>query len=591
MIAELDWFEFETRMRLIVTQLLQPLVQTLSDNSSSIESMNKSLSAHNARITNIEHLTGTPNQKTGWILEAEKRLSDLSLEIKLQSNKTLQKFSESDQLLINTQVSMQEISAFNESLSKQISLLEQDIETIQNTMHEVNNNLKLHFEAAQDDLSQKLSHLQTQITECAKHAEQNLKKNGELTQKTNENFHHLDKMRLMMREQSMQMIQLVHEKANTDEFLKLATSVDTRVEGSLEKLRLMENKFQEMVRFIDVYLPFDIQVYISDNLYSFLNKRTLKLWMKFEEQRRRELQKRATDFETVSQIEKVLQNTLNSIKNFEGRKDDIYFKMIRRRVEEGDDSDSDEVLDRKKKLGSLTMRKDNKKGQMGMQVDQETVNEILRAKKELNSALEAVKEGKLAQESLKAYITNEIQEMKVNLNVFQNLWKDSRTEDNEKFLKELAFNSDRIETYRNKIKDCHDAIYNISGLVSALTEFSIVITAILDQEEKDKKEVVKQTSELSLPPVHSRKRSLAHEYLSGRGLATKSPSSYIPSTLRYRNTLYSREELIELIGKVVTKAWSDTSSKIPFTPKKLNKIVKSQKLSSVLNISSSLFKS
>ena len=188
-------------------------------------------------------------------------------------------------------------------------------------------------------------------------------------------------------------------------------------------------------------------------------------------------------------------------------------------------------------------------------------------------------------------ILNQVQEMKVTLNVFQELWKTTRSEDSEKWMKDLTFNSDRIENYRSKIKDCHDAIFNIAGLVSALTEFSIVMTAILDQEEKNKKEVIKQTSELSLPPVHSRKRSLAHEYLSGRGLMTKSPCSQIPSTLSYRNSIYSRGELIELIGKVVTKAWTETSSKIPFTQKKLIKTNnKSQKLTSVLNISSSLFK-
>lgn len=587
--AELDWFEFETRMRLIVTQLIQPLVETLSDHSSNLESLNKSHSSHNVRITNIEHLTGNPDKKTGWILEAEQRMSDLSLEIKLLSSKTFQKFLENEQLLNNTQVALQESNAISESMTKQIELIEKDIETIQNTMHDVNNSLKSHFEAAQDDLTQKLSFLQNQINECSKQAEQSLKKSGEISQKTNENFHHLDKMRLMMREQSMQMIQLVHEKATVEEFLKLTTSVDNRVEGSLEKLRIMENKFQEMVRYLDVYLPFDMQVYISDNLYSFLNKRTLKLWMKFEEQRRKELQKRATDFDTVSQIGKVLENTLNAIKNFEGRKDDIYFKMIRRRVEEGS-SDSDEEYNRRKKLGSLTMKHDQKKVQTG-NLDKEMIDEILKAKKELSSVLATVKEGKTAQDNLKAFITNEIQEMKVNLNVFQDLWKTTRSEDIEKWMKDLTFNSDRIENYRSKIKDCHDAIFNIAGLVSALTEFSIVITAIINQEEKDKKEVIKQTSEMSLPPVHSRKRSLAHEYLSGRGLITKSPSSQIPSTLRYRNNVYSREELIELIGKVVTKAWSDSSSKIPFTPKKLKKINnQSQKLSSVLNISSSLFK-
>ena len=587
--AELDWFEFETRMRLIVTQLIQPLVQSLSDHSSNLESLNKSLSSHNVRITNIEHLTGKPDKKTGWILEADQRLSDLSLEIKLLSSKTFQKFSENEQLLNSTQVALQESNAIAESVTKQIELIEKDIETIQNTMHDVSNSLKSHFESAQDDLTLKLAFLQNQINECSKQAESSLKKSGELSQKTNENFHHLDKMRLMMREQSMQMIQLVHEKATVEEFLKLTTSVDNRVEGSLEKLRLMENKFEEMVRYLDVYLPFDVQVYISDNLYSFLDKRNLKLWMKFEEQRRKELQRRTTNFETVSQIEKILENTLSAIKNFEGRKDDIYFKMIRRRVE-NPSSDSDEEHDRRKKLGSLTMKHDQKKVQTGT-VDKEMVDEILNAKKELHSVLSSMKEGKNAQDTLKAFVTNEVQEMKVTLNVFQELWKTTRSEDSEKWMKDLTFNSDRIENYRSKIKDCHDAIFNIAGLVSALTEFSIVMTAILDQEEKDKKEVIKQTSELSLPPVHSRKRSLAHEYLSGRGLMTKSPCSQMPSTLSYRNSIYSRGELIELIGKVVTKAWTETSSKIPFTQKKLIKTNnKSQKLTSVLNISSSLFK-
>ena len=586
--AELDWFEFETRMRMIVTQLLQPILETIDDHSTNLESTNKSLTSHNNRLKNIENLTGTSNKKTGWILETEEKLNSLALEIRLLSNTTTQKFIETEQQVNNNQVSVKESQAISEQLSKEVELLEQDMETLQNTLHDVNNNLKLHFEAVQDDFSSKFQSLQTELNECKTLSDHNMKRTAELSQKTNENFHHMDKMRLMMREQSMQMIQLVHEKASVDEFIKLSTSVDTRVDNALEKLRLMENRFHEMVRYVDVYLPFDIQVYISDNLYSCLNKKNMKMWMKFEEQRRRELQKKATDFDTVSKVENILQKTLDSIKNFETRKDDIYFKMIRRKIEEG--SSSSDESPKGKKFGSLSMRQDLKKN-FNASLDQDTVDELIKAKQEFASLISAMKDSKIAQDSLKAFVLNELQEFKVNLNVVQKLWRDTRAEDNESFIKEVKFSSDRIEAFRHKLKDCFDAIMNMADLVSALTEFSIVISGVLDQEEKDKKEVVKQTSELSLPPVHSRKGSLApFEYLSGKGLITKSTSTSIPTSLKYRNALYTREELIELISKVVSKAWSEASIKIPFNPKKAKTTSTSQNLNKTLNVSSSILR-
>jgi hypothetical protein len=308
--------------------------------------------------------------------------------------------------------------------------------------------------------------------------------------------------------------------------------------------------------------------------------------MKFEEQRRRELQKKATDFESVSNVENVLQKTLDSIKNFETRKDDIYFKMIRRKVEEEESSSSDDLP--RKKGGSLSLRHDPKKNQALL--DQETLNEFFAIKKEILAGLATLKETRTAQDSLKAFVNNELQEFKISLNISQSLWRERHSEDSEAFTKELKFSSDRIEAFRHKLKDCFDAVMNMADLVSALTEFSIVISGLLDQEEKEK--VQKQTSELSLPPVHSRKSSLApFEYLSGKGLMTKSTSTSIPCALKYRNVLYTREELIELISKVVSKAWTEASCKIPFSPKKVKASKTSQHLNKTLNVSSSILRS
>ena len=64
---------------------------------------------------------------------------------------------------------------------------------------------------------------------------------------------------------------------NSDDFIKFTSTIEARLDASAEKFRLLDNKHKEIVRYIDLYLPFDIQVYISDNLYSFLNKKLIKV--------------------------------------------------------------------------------------------------------------------------------------------------------------------------------------------------------------------------------------------------------------------------------------------------------------------------
>ena len=63
--SELDWFEFETRMRRIVTQIIQPLANSTADNTSNVENLIKKTEQHSKRIGFIEELTGSPDMKTG----------------------------------------------------------------------------------------------------------------------------------------------------------------------------------------------------------------------------------------------------------------------------------------------------------------------------------------------------------------------------------------------------------------------------------------------------------------------------------------------------------------------------------------------
>lgn len=591
---ELDWFEFETRMRAIVTQIIQPIIKESGETRARLETIQKKSENLTKRLTFLENLTGSANNKTGWIKEIEANLNNLSLEIKLLSTNFAQEIFSVKETTQKSNASVKAVNAKTESYDLQISNLGQQIEKTQNTVQGVNKNVCEYFNKIREDLEFKLKEIEGMTSECTKKSEKSIKKVSDLKHETGENTQTIEKIRGLMREQSMQMIQLIHDKATTEDFMKFVRSVETRLESFSEKLRLEDNKVEEIVRYIDVYLPFDIQVYISDNFYSVLRKKALKAWMRFEDQRRKELQKRLTDFENSNEISEIIKKTLQSIRIFESRKDDVYYKMLRRKAEqEIGTSSEEEIIEQKHKLSAVTL-KHEQIPDLGLSIDRELIEDMHMIKKESGKVFQTIEKIQKNQENLKKQISSNSQEFGVHLQVLEENFGKFRKEDFERNNSEIVSLSEKIDDFRHKLKNCYDAILNLSGLASGLVEFALVTNAILDQEEKDKKDITKQHSELHLPPVTTRKHSMPpSDFLSGKGLLLKPQNTMISTPLKYKNVIYTREEMIELIGKVISKAWSEASSKPPFISKQIKlKTTKASKqnLNSTLNLSYSHLK-
>ena len=590
-INELDWFEFETRMRSIVAQIIQPLVKNTAENTSSLETILKRSDQQSKKIKLIENITGTPDSKTGWIKEVESSLDSLSLEFKLLSTNFSQEIYQIKEISKNSQTTVQEIKAKIESYDQQIEYLEKQIEKNEQTIQGINTNVYDYFKQTREDLEKKMNEINLMTSESNRLSEKSIKMFSELMQKTNDNSQTIDKIRTLMREQSMQIIQLFHEKSNLEDYMKFTGTVDSKLDNFNEKIRQEDNKMQEIIRYIDVYLPFDIQVYVSDNMYSVLKRRALKTWMKFENQRRKELQGRLTNFESSIDIGEIMKRTQQSVRLFENRKDDVYYKMIRRKAEQEMGTSSEEEQEsQRRKLASLTMKAE-KVPDISLILDQEVMNQVNDVRKEFTQVHHKVDLLEKHQDSTKKSISSIHQELSISIQVLEENLKSSKKEDNETHANEISNILEKLDSYRHKLQNCYEAIVNLSGLVSSLVEFSIVTNAILDQEEKDKKDIHKQSSELTLPQLTTRKNSMApSEFLSGKALIMKPQASYNSTPLRYKNVLYSREEIIELIGKVITRAWTEASSKPPFLPKVSHRKSASKNLNSTLNLSSSFLK-
>ena len=305
--------------------------------------------------------------------------------------------------------------------------------------------------------------------------------------------------------------------------------------------------------------------------------------MRFEDQRRKEIQKKIATFENENDISDLLKCTLNSIKQFENRKNDIYFKMIKRRADEY--SSDEEKNEKKRKLGSVTMRIDPVPN-LGLQIDNEVIQEVLSIKSTFNSMQEAIKDITKTQSHMKNFLENLKTDNKVHFQVIEDSLKSFHKDEDEKNAKNGLFFVEKLDNYKHKLKNLYDAIVNLSELVSNIVEFCLVTNGILDQEEKDKKSFQNQGSDLHLPSVSRKQSSFAgNEFLSGKGLLLKPTPSFVSTSLKYKNVVYTREEIIELVGKKISKAWTEASSKPPFLAKSLKKKSDSKKLNSTLNLS------
>ena len=156
--------------------------------------------------------------------------------------------------------------------------------------------------------------------------------------------------------------------------------------------------------------------------------------MRFEDQRRKEIQKKIATFENENDISDLLKCTLNSIKQFENRKNDIYFKMIKRRADEY--SSDEEKNEKKRKLGSLTMRIDPVPN-LGLQIDNEVIQEVLSIKSTFNSMQEAIKDITKTQSHMKNFLENLKTDNKVHFQVIEDSLKSFHKYEDEKNAKNV----------------------------------------------------------------------------------------------------------------------------------------------------------
>ena len=222
--TELDWFEFETRMRSIFSQLIQPLMKISSDNSSEIEILKKKSENYSKRIQFTETIIGTSDKKIGWVKEIESSLNNLTVELKLLETNFNQKIFEINEKTQISQTSIKQIETSLQSYAKQMQIIENGINNSQDAIKNTNSALNTYFQKTKEDLANKSAEIFKMTNECLKLSDHAMKKVLDLNTKTNESFQIIDKIRLMMREQSLQMIQLFHEKSATEDFIKFTKS-------------------------------------------------------------------------------------------------------------------------------------------------------------------------------------------------------------------------------------------------------------------------------------------------------------------------------------------------------------------------------
>lgn len=62
--AEIDWFDFETRMRIIIRDILEPTIKRQEDDRDEINNLKKMIENFKKRIDDLDYLVNRANFKT-----------------------------------------------------------------------------------------------------------------------------------------------------------------------------------------------------------------------------------------------------------------------------------------------------------------------------------------------------------------------------------------------------------------------------------------------------------------------------------------------------------------------------------------------
>jgi DNA repair exonuclease SbcCD ATPase subunit len=603
--SDLDWFALETKMRVVVAELVEPLLRKTQEHSNTLGGIERRNADQSAQLRDLEAIVCKGTDRRTFVDELIHKVETLAVSAEVAEVKSRQNF---ENCMKHLSAFEHETSELKQDLARseaKYSQLIQDYSKIsaglteyQGKVHEEFQKFNAHVEAATKQCNQALKSAET-LAENAS----NLSKN--VNQQLPDLKGKLNDLQTFTVKLSHTISEVEASKAN----LKDTKAELNEVSASQLKFQHEQNEtkkaLDEVARFVEKYLPLQIQTSIASNLFVCLERKHLRLLAKHDQQILASLNEQLIETSDPC-LDNVVEGVIQACLLAEDRNTEFYLKLkssgssafrpssssyMQGGASRGDivvnefpqDSRVSSAKMQRSAAASVASQREIKaEGNSDISdADEEapgiTTTEGKELKRLVQEAIieksEFVTHVEKQLDNFKGYVSRGDDEVKLYVQVLQgqleNL-QDKITRD----ISQYKLGASEIEGKRadwvNTLERLTQELANLSQMIACLVESALITQSLLAQDEEDKS-TLKLTGLKNIPTPMSPALKLKPDCLSCTGQGSMLASafklaciSYEPSTLNYRNKTFTRPQLLTLLGSLVQSSWQSVSARPPF---------------------------
>jgi archaellum component FlaC len=601
-IAELDWFNFETRMRRIVTELLAPTVQRVSDNREATTRLQSKMRNVENSVEELDQVVHKRTKVT-YIDDLNARMDKLESDRQLGETRLRQEIANVSQKTDECRYDISKLYQETAGLESRYEVLKKDLESFSQGLSDYQASVSSHFRTFMETIDNFNTSNATVLARAETAANKASAKSESVLNKIPAINSGIEKLTKQFKEISAEVNNLARLKATSQEVGERTAELNASIQelsGRINSLKMTE---LELTRYLDKYLPMNIQARISKNMFACLDKRQLRRLVKHEKEYLDLCHEFSVESTEIS-VSKLVETTVAAIVESEER-DEEFLINIKSTAEQPKsprglhrkssssalspevtsliqsvEPDDHTARDRRGTVLSTGSMGPQPKAEVDSDPDSEemssfakefkqikgTVDELLSHKYEANDKM--LQQLNLLKEELRR-VDNE---NKIYIQLVQGETEQigaKRKRDKSAFKQTLDKVVNKVDRTEANVERLKSENQNVSEMVACLVEFSFISHSLMTQDEEDK-QTLKLLGTKGAPPAQSSIK-ISADCLSCAGKSSiithafkLACISYDPSPLSYRSRVFSRVQLLQVAGNMLQNCWGLVSTRPPY---------------------------
>jgi hypothetical protein len=539
MSEEFKWYEFETRMRKTILELIEPTIQRLSKEREKVIHLKKQSKIFEEKLNNIETLLGFGKEKSGWMEDMENHIRTLNVKIAEAEATQESRLTKAGLAFEKTSCELSSLDKRLEGIVKRNEEFDQQVSILSNSLNSQADFLTKYLESNKEDFSTKLSKVLTENFQSQAKFDSVSGQIVEVTQKLSSSQNFIEKTRVQISEIMMKLQKLSHEKIENEHLFAETSKINTKIVNLIEKTKKNEDKIHEIFRYLDVYLPKEIQASISDNFYSIPDKNFLRKFNFFEELLIKESMASSSIGES-STIEEIFKRAIGSNQRMIKRSNDFRYTGDLKKLERINSKNSFKFDEESEEPQQVTLHK------TVSQTDYLLPDISLQ-----NKAFQSTFHEELHR--FKEEIRSNERQTEVFLEILRNGLEDVKSRmknDREIFDKELINFSAQSERFERAYKKLQSETSTQRTVTKELLEGIYIVFSLLVNDEEESKGMnwnkIIEKNEENKPNHAATETDKSHwikKGFSGKKLRTR--------VVKHKDVTFERSELIEVLGTII----------------------------------------